>query len=118
VAGAESAQPRSGHTGASRIRQLEETVAQLRDEVALLEGQKPRPHIAPSTLETPPAKPPRPPGDKRPGSAKRSKSATFPTPVEVTSPCPDPPPGSVAQGYQEYFVAQDLSAAGGATEGR
>jgi hypothetical protein len=91
-----------------RIQQLEETVAHLRDEIAILKGQKPRPQIAPSTLETPPTKPPRPPGDKRPGSAKRSKSATFPTPVEVTLPFPDPPPGSVTQGYEEYFVQELL----------
>jgi hypothetical protein len=91
-----------------RIQQLEETVAHLRDEIALLKGQKPRPQIAPSTLETPPTKPPRPPGDKRPGSAKRSKNATFLTPVEVTIPFPDPPPGSVPHGYEEYFVQELL----------
>ena len=37
-----------------RLRQLEETVQQLRDEIAILKGQKPRPTIAPSTLEPPP----------------------------------------------------------------
>ena len=31
-----------------RIQQLEETVQQLRDEIAVLKGQKPRPQIAPS----------------------------------------------------------------------
>jgi hypothetical protein len=34
-----------------RIEQLEETVRQLRDEIAILKGQKPRPQIAPSRLE-------------------------------------------------------------------
>ena len=29
-----------------RIQQLEETVGQLRDEIAILQGQKPRPKIA------------------------------------------------------------------------
>src|SRR5882724_5612412 len=40
-----------------RLRQLEETVQQLRDEIAVLKGQKPRPKIAPSRLETPPKQP-------------------------------------------------------------
>src|SRR5438876_12307298 len=70
-----------------RIQQLEETVQQLRDEIAILKGQKPRPKIAPSTLETPPKTPPAP-GDKRPGSAKKSKNASFLIPVEVTLPFP------------------------------
>ncbi len=89
-----------------RIQQLEETVLQLRDEIAILKGQKPRPQIAPSTLETPPTKPPRPDGEKRPRSAKRSKSAAFLTPIDVTVPFPNPPPGSVTHGYEEYFVQE------------
>jgi Transposase IS66 family len=88
------------------IQQLEETVQQLRDEIAILKGQTPRPKIAPSRLETPPPKPPLAPGDQRPGSQKRSKSASFPTPVEVKIPFPDPPPGAVSHGYEEYFVQE------------
>lgn len=88
-----------------RLQTLEETVLQLRDEIAILKGQKPRPTIAPSTLEKPP-KPPTDPGQKRPGSAKRSKKATFLTPIEVILPFPDPPPGSTSNGYQEYFVQE------------
>src|SRR5436305_13341266 len=80
-----------------RIHQLEETVQQLRDEIAVLKGQKPRPTIAPSRLETPP-KPQPAAGDKRPGSQKRSKKASFLTPVEVTIPFPDPPAGSGPKG--------------------
>src|SRR2546428_11874871 len=57
-----------------RIQQLEETVQQLRDEIAVLKGQKPRPQIAPSRLETPAPQPRREDG-KRPGSEKRSKNA-------------------------------------------
>jgi hypothetical protein len=87
------------------IQALEETVLQLRDEIAILKGQKPRPSIAPSTLEQPP-KPPANPGQKRPGSAKRSKNALFLTPVEVIIPFPDPPPGAVSHGYEEYFVQE------------
>jgi hypothetical protein len=89
-----------------RIQQLEETLGQLKDEIAILQGQKPRPTIAPSRLETPPPRPPTAPGDKRPGSAKRSKNASFLTPVEVKIPFPDPPPGSTSKGYEEYSVQE------------
>jgi len=89
-----------------RIQELEETVQKLRDEIALLKGEKPRPLIAPSRLETPPPKPPPAEGDQRPGSQKRSKNASFLTPVEVTIPFPDPPPGAVSKGYEEYFVQE------------
>src|SRR5205823_14522157 len=85
-------------TQQQHIQQLEETVGKLRDEIALLKGEKPRPKIAPSRLETPPPKPPPAPGDKRPGPHKRSKTASFPTPVEVKIPFPDPPPGSRSHG--------------------
>ena len=89
----------------TRLQQLEETVQQLRDEIAVLKGQTPRPKIAPSTLETPP-KTPSAPGDKRPGSAKRPKNASFLAPLEVTIPFPDPPPGAVSQGFEDYFVQE------------
>src|SRR5436189_6415149 len=35
-----------------RVQQLEETNQQLRDEIAILKGQKPRPKIRPSRLES------------------------------------------------------------------
>jgi hypothetical protein len=88
-----------------RIQQLEETVQQLRDEIAILKGQQPRPKIAPSTLEVPP-KPPPDPGTKRPGSAKCAKTAAFVNPVTVTIPFPDPPPGSTTHGYEDYVVQE------------
>src|SRR5437867_1323949 len=91
-----------------RIQQLEETVQQLRDEIAILKGQKPRPTIAPSRLEAPPPKPPPAPGAKRPGSAKRSKNAAFLVPVEIEIPFPDPPPGAVSHGYEDYVVQELL----------
>ena len=79
-------------TQQQRIQQLEETVQKLRDEINLLKGELPRPKIAPSRLESPPPKPPPAPADKRPGSAKRSKNASFLNPVEVKISFPDPPP--------------------------
>jgi hypothetical protein len=48
-----------------RIQRLEETVQQLRDGIAILKGQKPRPDIKPSRLETSQPKPATPEGSKR-----------------------------------------------------
>src|SRR5947209_10944881 len=66
-----------------RVQELEETNQRLRDEVAILKGQKPRPKISPSRLES--SKPPPPPqGQKRPGSQKCSKNDQLAiTPEEV-----------------------------------
>ncbi len=88
-----------------RLLQLEETVQQLRDEIAILKGQKPRPKIAPSQLETP-AK--RAPGEgvKRPGSQKRAKKAGFVEPEELHLFVPAPPAGAAHQGFEEYFVQE------------
>src|SRR5277367_2932523 len=75
-----------------RIRALEETVQQLRDEIAILKGQKPRPQIAPSQLEKPPPRPPRADGQKRPGSEKRPKNAQLTITHEERIAFPNPPP--------------------------
>jgi hypothetical protein len=67
-----------------RVQQLEESVQQLRDENAILKGQKPRPQISPSRLESPtPVS--RPKDGKRPGSDKRSKNSLSSSPT--TSSC-------------------------------
>jgi hypothetical protein len=89
-----------------RVQQLEETNQQLRDEIAILKGQKPRPQIAPSRLESPPRPPPAP-GQKRPGSDKRSKNAELAVTEEKRLRVLDAPPGSVSKGY-ERFVVQEL----------
>jgi Transposase IS66 family len=89
-----------------RVHGLEETVQQLRDDNAVLKGQSPRPKIAPSRLTQPPPLS-QPSDQKRPGSNKRSKNASFLTPIEVVLPFPDRPPGAVSNGYEDYFV-QDL----------
>jgi hypothetical protein len=89
-----------------RISQLEETVQQLRDEIAVLKGQKPRPQIAPSVLERPlPVT--RSPEQKRPGSDKRSKNAQLVIHQEQWLDVPDAPPGSVHKAW-EPFVVQEL----------
>jgi hypothetical protein len=89
-----------------RIQQLEERVHQLEDEIARLKGLKARPRRAPSTLESPP-RPPRDPDAKRPGSAKRSKTAELTITTEKVIPLVDKPPGSIFKGYED-FVVQDL----------
>jgi hypothetical protein len=89
-----------------RILQLEERVHQLEDEIARLKGLKARPRIAPSALERHP-RPPRDPKAKRPGSAKRSKTALLTVTEEVVVPLPDVPPEAVFKGYED-FVVQEL----------
>jgi hypothetical protein len=89
-----------------RIQQLQERVHQLEDEIARLKGLKTRPRIAPSVLEPPP-RPPRDPKAKRPGSAKRSKTAQLTITEETVIPLPDVPEGAVFKGYED-FVVQDL----------
>ena len=88
-----------------RIQQLEETVQQLRDEIAVLKGQKPRPTIAPSRLETPVPQP-RPEGGKRPGSAKRPKNALLVITEEIRLAVVDAPTGSVSKGFEEFIVQE------------
>jgi hypothetical protein len=89
-----------------RILQLEERIKQLEDEIARLKGLKARPRIAPSALETPP-RPPRDPDGKRPGSAKRSKTAQLIVTEEIVIRLPEVPLESVFKGYED-FVVQDL----------
>ncbi len=91
-----------------RIAKLEETVQQLRDEIAILKGQKPRPKIAPSQLEQPAPEPPPADGEKkkRPGSEKKPKNAQLTITRERRIDFPDPPAGSVSKGYEEYIVQE------------
>jgi hypothetical protein len=89
-----------------RIQQLEERVHQLEDEIARLKGLKARPRIAPSSLEVTP-RPPRDPDAKRPGSAKRSKTAQLTITEETVLRLPHIPEGAIFKGYEDYVV-QDL----------
>jgi hypothetical protein len=87
-----------------------EEIQRLKDEIARLKGEKPRPKIKPSTLE----KSPKEEGDKkdegikkRSGSDKKSKSESLKIDhTELVKP-KDIPEGSVFKGYQDYVV-QDI----------
>lgn len=92
------------------IRTQQDRIQQLEDEILRLKGLKTRPVITPSPLERPP-RPPREPGQKRPGSAKRSKTAQLVITHEVVVPLADVPPGSAFKGYED-FVVQDLEIRG------
>jgi len=88
------------------LRSQQERIQHLEDEIARLKGLKSRPAIAPSRLETPPRRPPEP-GQTRPGSAKRSKTAQLIITHEVVVPVRDVPPAATFKGYED-FIVQDL----------
>jgi hypothetical protein len=89
-----------------RVGQLEETNQQLRDEIAKLKGQKPRPDIKPSLLEGTQPKTERPEGGKRPGSAKRPKTAELHIHHELPLHAEGLPVGSTLRGYEAYVVQE------------
>jgi hypothetical protein len=90
-----------------RIQLLEATVQELRDEIAILKGQKPRPDIKPSRLEANQPKPTPPAGSKRPGSAKRPKTDELHIDHEMPLHPEGLPVGATFKGYEPYVV-QDL----------
>lgn len=86
------------------IRIMQEQIQELRDEIARLKGQKPKPKIKPSTLE----KVSRGMGkkgitEKRPGSTKRRKTAQLKTREEVVK-AESVPQGSRFKGYEDFSV--------------
>lgn len=91
------------------IQQQATEIQLLKEEIARLKQQKTKPVVKPNTLETPTptdAQPP-PKDGKRPGSAKRSKTAHLPIHETRVIPPENLPPGSTFQGRQRYVV-QDL----------
>jgi Transposase IS66 family len=91
-----------------RIAQLEETNQQSRDEIAVLKGQKPRPQIKPSLLETNSPNTAESKSEKRPGSAKRPKTAELRIHREVQLHCQEVPEGARIRGYEPYVVQELL----------
>ena len=96
-----------------------ETIQQLRDEIAVLKGEKRKPTFKPSGMEeeTAPEAPPPEDGEtgaaderpaKRPGSNKRSKTHQLTIHQEIpVPPAQALPAGSRFKGYRD-FVVQDL----------
>jgi hypothetical protein len=89
-----------------RLQQQEATIQQLRDEIALLKGQKPRPDIQPSLLEARPPTTTPPEGGKRPGSAKRPKTAELHIHQEVPLHPEGLPAAATFRGYEPYVVQE------------
>jgi hypothetical protein len=82
-------------TQQQRIHQLEDTVQQLRDEIAVLKGQQPRPKIAPSRLGLPSSKGNSLDPKSRPADSKRRhrpRASNGPVPRSVPRTPPASPP--------------------------
>jgi transposase IS66 family protein len=86
-----------------RIVRLEETVAQLRDEIASLKGEKPRPQIKPSTLNKD-----TPEGEGQPRRDGGGDHGQQPKELEIHEirilQPEQIPAGSVFKGYEDYLV--------------
>jgi uncharacterized small protein (DUF1192 family) len=90
------------------IQLQQEQIQALKDEIARLKGQKPRPKIKPSKLEKGDTKKEGKDVDgKRPGSVKRSKTAELEIDQIVIISPEHVPEGSKFKGYQDYTV-QDI----------
>jgi len=92
-----------------RIHLLQEQVQSLKDEIARLKGNNPKPEIKPSRLDKGGAEKKRKGTGKRkrPGSAKRNKTAELEIHETVEIPPQDVPEGSRFKGYEDYTV-QDI----------
>ena len=86
------------------IQQQTELIQLLRDEVARLKGQKPKPKIKPSKLEKDLKKKKKSSSDKRAGSQKREKTANLVVHEHIRVPPETIPKGSVFKGLQPYTV--------------
>jgi hypothetical protein len=84
------------------VQQQAELIQYLKDEIARLKGQKPKPKIRPSQLEKPKKK--KSSSGKRPGSFKRIKTPDIVIHEEIPVPPEFIPPGSTFKEYQKYTV--------------
>jgi hypothetical protein len=88
-----------------RVHELEQTNQELRDEIAKLKGQKPRPDIKPSLLETAPETEEQ--KKRRRDPAKRPKTAELHIDRDVPLYPDKLPEGAIFKGFEAYVV-QDL----------
>jgi len=87
------------------IQVLLEKNQELKDEIARLKGQKPKPDIKPSVLEKDPVKRgEQVSGTKRPGSAKKEKTKKLQIHNTVIIPAPNVPLGSRPKGFEDFTV--------------
>jgi Transposase IS66 family len=93
---------------ADRVSELEETTRQLRDEIAVLKGQKPRPTIRPSILLAPTPAPHGTGAGRRRGKPSRPKTAELTIHDTVTLHHPELPAGATLRGYEAYVVQELL----------
>ncbi len=82
----------------------QEQIQALKDEIARLKGQKPRPKIKPSRLEEDSANDDKGGGKKRPGSARKSKRGELEIHETKVVKADDVPPGSRFKGYEDFTV--------------
>jgi hypothetical protein len=92
---------------ADRVGELEETTGELRDEIAVLKGQKPRPKISPSTLNTPLQTSDHTAEGRRRGKPSRSKTSELTIHHQTPLHPVDLPVGARFKGFESYVV-QDL----------
>src|SRR5438477_5686938 len=87
-----------------RVHELEQANQQLRDEVALLKGQKPRPQLRPSILEleSPTSTPT--PKERRRGKPTRPRNSALTIHREVPLHPPTLPEGALFKGFEPYVV--------------
>jgi hypothetical protein len=92
---------------ADRVAELEETTGELRDEIAVLKGQKPRPKISPSTLNTPLQMNDHTAEGRRRGKPSRPKTSELTIHHQTPLQPADLPVGARFKGFESYVV-QDL----------
>jgi len=88
------------------IQQLQETVQRLRDEIAILKGQKPRPDIKASLLEADEPKTAGKESGKRGGSAKQPKTSELTIHREERLHVESLPAGATLKSYEAYVVQE------------
>ena len=101
------------------VRERDECIQELQDQIARLKGEKGKPKIKPSRLEPKEKAPTEQPNSqdnpssedreekKRPGSEKRRKTAQLTIhETKVIPPAEEIPPGSEFKGYQDYTVQE------------
>lgn len=86
------------------IWQQAEQIQQLKDEIARLKNQPPRPKINPSSLENKAAGKKKRKGKKRAGSKKRKKTAQLQIHETVSVPLENIPQGAEFKGYNPFVV--------------